>query len=107
MYIVLGIMLVGILMVCVFVLGGLFARHLIYDSLDEARQQRVSEEYYRLAGYRQAGDPKPYIPPTVRPKAPKSRYIPHMSTLDRLLHEGRRGTIMVRAGDRRKKDRAS
>ena len=93
MYIVLAILFTGIMMVCMFILGG-----------DEARQQRTNEEYYRLAGYKQAGDPKPYVPPTVRPKTPRSRYIPHMNTLDRLLHEGKRGTIMVRAG---RKDRVS
>lgn len=102
MYIVLGIVLVGIIMVCVFILGGLFARHLMMDTLDEARQQRMREEYYRLAGYQHVGDPKPYVPPTLRPKAPRSKMLPHMNTLDRLLHEGKRGTIMVRAGDHRK-----
>jgi len=103
MYLVLGIMLFGVLMVCVFILGGLFTRHLILDALDEARRQRQTEEYYRLAGVHTQSDPKPYVPPTIRPKAPRSRYLPHMNTLDRLLHEGKRGTIMVRAGDRNKK----
>lgn len=102
MYIILAIILVGILMVCVFILGGLYTRHLIFDALDEARCQRVAEDYYRMAGVQKQGDPKPYIPPTVRPRAPRSRFIPHMNTLDRLLHEGKRGTIMVRAGDRNK-----
>lgn len=103
MYFVLGFVLVGILMVCVFILGGLYTRHLIMDALDEARSQRMTEDYYRLAGVRSASDPKPYIPPTARPKTPRARILPHMNTLDRLLHEGRRGTIMVRAGDRNKK----
>lgn len=102
MYIVLGILLVGLAMVCVFLLGGIFARHLILDALDEARRERMVEDSYRLAGVRTQHDPKPYIPPTLRPKAPRARYIPHMNTLDRLLHEGKRGTIMVRAGDHRK-----
>ena len=102
MYMVLGIILVGILMVCVFILGGIFARHLMLDALDEARRQRTCEEYYRMSGYQRVGDPKPYIPPTTRPKAPRAGVLPHMNTLDRLLHEGKRGTIMVRAGDRRK-----
>lgn len=102
MYIVLGVLLIGIMMVCVFILGGLFTRHLILDALDEARRQRMSEEYYRLAGVRTPADPKPYVPPTLRPKTPRARMIPHMNTLDRLLHEGKRGTIMVRAGGRNK-----
>lgn len=102
MYIVLSVVLLGIMFVCVFVLGGIFARHLMLDALDEARRQRQSEDYYRLAGYQHVGDPKPYIPPTTRPKAPRSKMLPHINTLDRLLHEGKRGTIMVRAGDHRK-----
>ena len=101
MYIVFAIVLIGIIMTCVFMLGGFFARHMMMDALDEARRQRTIEEYYHLAGYHQTGDPKPYIPPTLRPRTPRSRYIPHMSTLDRLLREGKRGTIMVRAGDRK------
>lgn len=100
---VIVVMLFGVLLVCAFILGGLFARHLIIDALDEARQQRVTEEYYRIAGVRTPTDPKPYVPPTVRPKTPRSRYIPGMSALDRLLREGKRGTILVRAGDRNKK----
>ena len=102
MEIVFAIILLGSMFVCMFILGGIFARHLMIDALDEARRQRASEEYYRLAGFQKSGDPRPYIPPTLRPKAPMARMIPHMNTLDRLLHEGKRGTIMVRAGDRRK-----
>ena len=102
MYIVFAIIILGVMFVCAFIIGGIFARHLIMDALDEARRQRQAEEYYRLAGCHHAGDPKPYIPPTLRPRAPRARMLPHMNTLDRLLHEGKRGTIMVRAGDRRK-----
>ena len=105
MYILLGILLLGVFFICAFILGGLFARHLILDALDEARQQRQTEEYYRLAGVRTQSDPKPYVPPTIRPRTPRVRYLPCMNTLDRLLHEGKRGTIMVRAGDRRKETR--
>lgn len=107
MYIVLAILFTGVMMVCMFILGGVYTKNVMLDALDEARQQRTNEEYYRLAGYRQAGDPKPYVPPTVRPKAPRARYIPHMNALNRLLREGKRGTIMVRAGDRYRKDRVS
>lgn len=102
MYIVLGILLAGLMMVCIFILGGLYTRHLMMDALDEARQQRVSEEYYRLAGVQNSTDPKPYVPPTLRPKTPRARMIPGMNALERRLHEGKRGTIMVRAGDRNK-----
>ena len=99
MEIVFGIFLVAGMCVCAFILGGLFARRLMCDALEEARRQRVTEEYYRLAGAHRQSDPKPYVPPAIRPKTPRSRYLPHMNTLDRLLHEGKRGTIMVRAGD--------
>lgn len=102
MYIVLAVILLGIMMVGVFFLGGMYTRHIILDSLDEARRQRVAEDYYRLAGCRKYGDPAPYVPPTPTPKTPGARMIPHMGALERRLHEGRRGTIMVRAGDRRR-----
>ena len=77
MYIVLAILFTGIMMVCMFILGGVYTKNVMLDALDEARQQRTNEEYYRLAGYKQAGDPKPYVPPTVRPKTPRPRNIPH------------------------------
>lgn len=105
MYIVLAVVLLGIINVCVFILGGIFSRHLMMDVLDEARRQRQSEEYYRISGYQRVGDPKPYIPPTLRPRAPRARMLPHMDALCRVLKEGKRGTIMVRAGDRRKETR--
>ena len=100
--IVFAMILVVILMVCVFILGGVFARNLILDALDEARRQRHAEDSYRIAGVRTMSDPKPYIPPTIRPKTPRAKTLPHMNTLDRLLHERKRGTIIVRAGDHRK-----
>ena len=99
MYIALAILIVGVILVFIFVLGGLYTRHIILDSLDEARRQRMAEEYYRLAGVRSLADPKPYVPPTIRPRTPGVRMLPHMNTLDRLLHEGKRGTIMVRPSD--------
>ena len=103
MYMVLGIILLVILGVCIFLLGGLYTRHILLDALNEARRQRFTEEYYRLSGTRSQSDPRPYIPPTERPKTPRSRYLPYMNKLDRLLREGKRGTIMVRAGDRYRK----
>jgi hypothetical protein len=98
MYIILGIILCGIAAVCIFILGGLFTRHLMLDALDEARRERMMEDAYRFCGVKHPDDPKPYIPPTMRPKTPRNRYIPGMSALDRLLREGKRGTIMVRGG---------
>ena len=99
---ILAIILIAIIMVCAFILGGVFARHLMLDALDEARRERMTEDYYRMAGVRMATDPKPYVPPTIRPRTPRAKMLPHMNTLDRILHEGKRGTIMVRAGDRHK-----
>ena len=100
MEIVFGIMIIIVLIVSSFILGGLFARHLMMDALDEARRQRQMEEYYRLCGYQKVGDPMPYVPPTIRPRTPRSRFLPHMDKLDRILHEGKRGTIMVSAEER-------
>lgn len=101
MEIVFAIILLGSMFVCSFILGGIFARHLMIDALDEAREQRQAEEYYRLAGYQKVGDPRPYVPPTLRPRAPRGRYIPGLGALDRLLREGKRGTIMVRGGEQK------
>ena len=101
MEIVFAIILLGSMFVCSFILGGIFARHLMLDALDEAREQRQAEEYYRLAGYQKVGDPRPYVPPTLRPRAPRGRYIPGLGALDRLLREGKRGTIMVRSGEQK------
>ena len=103
MEIVFGIMIIMALIVSAFMLGGLFARHLMMDALDEARRQRQMEEYYRLCGYQKVGDPAPYVPPTIRPRTPRSRVLPHINKLDRLLREGKRGTIMVTAEDREEK----
>ena len=105
-YVALAILIVGLIMTGVFTLGALFAVRLLADAQDEARYDRLREEYYRLAGFRQLGDPKPYVPPrpVVIPstKLPRKRMLPHMSALDRMMHEGKRGTIMWRAGDRSK-----
>ena len=104
MYIVLAIILVGIMFVGIFVIGAMFSRHILLDALEDARHDQLRQEYYRMAGVRTPTDPKPYVPPRIRPVAPQTRrFIPCMSKLDRLLREGKRGTIMVRAGDRNKK----
>ena len=100
---VLSVLLVGVLMVLTFVLGALFSKHLIEDAQEQARYDAMRNEYYRLAGVKTVADPRPYVPP--RPKAPRVRTIlPGMSQLDRMLHEGKRGTIMWRAGDRKTPD---
>lgn len=104
--IVLAIILVGFILVGVFVLGMLLAVRLLTDAQDDARYDRLKEEYYRLAGYRNPGDPMPYCPPksVVIPsrKLPRKTMLPHMNTLDRRMREGKRGTILWRAGDRQK-----
>ena len=105
-YFVLALILIGLMMVGIFTLGALFGAHLINDAQDDARYDRLREEYYRMAGYRNPGDPQPYFPPrsVVIPsrKTPRSRLLPGMSAIDRLLKEGKRGTVMWRAGDLQK-----
>lgn len=100
-YIVLAIILVGLMMTGIFTLGALFAIRLTTDAHDEAQYDKLREEYYRLAGYRNSGDPKPYFPS--QPAAEYTRrMLPGMSALDKLMKRGQRGTIMWRAGDRQK-----
>ena len=100
MYIVLAILLFGAMMVCVFICGALFCKHLIEDAQEQARYDAMRNEYYKLAGVKTIADPRPYVPPM--PRTPrKNIMLPGMNKLDRLLHEGTRGTIMWRAGDRK------
>lgn len=97
-YTVLAVLLVGLMMTGIFTLGALFTVRLTSDAREDDRYDRLREEYYRLAGYRQAGDPKPYFPP--KPAAEYTRRVlPGMSALDRLMKQGKRGTIMWRPGD--------
>ena len=101
MYTALFIILGGLIIVGVFVLGMLFMRAIIHDEQQEARYDALRYEYYRLAGVKKPTDPRPYVPP--RPVTPRaSRILPGMSALDRLLKEGKRGTVMWRAKDRNK-----
>ena len=100
MYFVLEILFIIVSIILAFILGGICTRRVMLDALDEARRQRQMEEYYRLCGYQKVGDPMPYVPPTIRPRTPRSRFLPHMDKLDRILHEGKRGTIMVSAEER-------
>ena len=105
-FVVLAVALVGLIMVGIFTLGAFFAVRLITDAQDDARYDRLRQEYYMMAGYRNPGDPKPYVPPKsaviTRSKTPRNRMLPGMSALDRLMKEGKRGTMMWRAGDRNK-----
>lgn len=91
----------GLLLVCVFVLGGLFAVHLMTDAQDSARYEELKRRYYEVSGYRHPGDPKPYVPP--RSLAVSGRgMLPHMNALDRMMRSGKRGTILWTADDRKK-----
>ncbi len=97
-YIVLAILLMGLMDVGIFVLGALFMKSSYHDAQEEARYDQQRLEYYRLAGVRKPTDPRPYVPP--RPITPRKRMmLPGMSRLDRMMKEGKRGTIMWRAGD--------
>ncbi len=99
-YTVLAILLFGVMMLGVFIMGALFMRSIVRDAQEEARHDALKYEYYRLAGVQKPTDPRPYVPP--RPYTPRARsFLPGMGKLDRLLHEGKRGTVMWRAGDRK------
>ena len=99
--ILLAILVFGIMFVCVFIVGGLYTRHLIDDAREQMRYDRLREEYFRLADVRRIADPRPYVPPRI----PKRAFIlPHMDKLDRMMRAGKRGTIMWRAGDRKSAD---
>lgn len=104
-YIMLAVLLVGLIMVGIFVLGMITAKILIEDAQDESRYDRLREEYYQLAGFRKLGDPAPYVPPrsAVIPKrkTPRRCMLPCMDALERLMREGKRGTIMWSAKDRK------
>ena len=98
-YLVLAIIMLGLMAIGVFILGALFCRRITTDAINEARQDRIREEYFKLAGVTKLSDPRPYTPP----KTPRRRAIlPYMDKLDRMMRRGKRGTIMWRAGDRRK-----
>lgn len=100
-YSVLAVLLVGLMMTGLFTLGAIFMRNVYRDAQEEARYDALRNEYFRLAGVKCASDPRPYVPP--RPITPRrTAFLPGMSALDRLMKEGKRGTIMWRAGDRQK-----
>ena len=98
-YCTLAILLIAFLFLVVFMIGAWFMRSVMRDAQDEARHQSLQNEYYRLAGVQKSTDPKPYVPPCVRtPRA--YGMIPGLGRLERALRNGKRGTIMLRAGDR-------
>ena len=99
-YVVVVVFLLGLVFVGVFVLGMLFMRNIVHDEQQEARYDAMRYEYYRMAGVQKPSDPRPYVPP--RPVTPRARKIlPGMDKIDRLMREGKRGTVMWRAGDRK------
>lgn len=99
-YFALAILIVGLMMTGFFVLGMLFMKNTYHDAQEDARHEQLRQEYYRLAGVQKPSDPRPYVPP--RPITPRKRLLlPGMSALDRLMREGKRGTILWRAGDRK------
>jgi len=99
MYMVFAVLLAGIMLVLFFILGALFCRHIMTEAQEQAQHEALKYEFYRMAGVQKITDPKPYVPP-VTPRA--SGLIPGMGKLERMLRAGKRGTIMVRAGDRNK-----
>jgi len=98
-YSALAVLLVGLMMTGLFVLGALFMKASYRDAQEEARYDALRYEYYKVAGVQKPTDPRPYVPP--RPVTPRRRaMLPGMSALDRLMREGKRGTLMWRAGDK-------
>lgn len=106
MWIVLAILLSSLILCGAFVLGMLFARYMILDAQESAKRDRFAAESYALAGVRRPTDPKPYIPPKAYvspiPRTPQRGILPGMGKLDRLMREGKRGTILWRPSDRKK-----
>jgi len=99
-YAAMAILFLGMMFTGVFVLGALFMKMIVHDAQQEARHDELRYEYYRMAGVKKPTDPRPYVPPI--PRTPRARsFLPGMSKLDRLLREGKRGTVMWRAGDRK------
>lgn len=99
MYVVFGVLIAGIMLALFFVLGMLFCRHIMTEAQDQAKHEMLKYEFLKLANVQRPTDPMPYVPPRT-PRA--GGILPGMSKLDRLLHEGKRGTVMWRAGDRNK-----
>ena len=99
-YATLSILIGAFIILGVFVLGMLFMRHIIHEEQQEARYDAMRYEYYRMAGVQRPSDPRPYVPP--RPATPGARrMLPGMDKLERIMREGKRGTVMWRAGDRK------
>lgn len=99
-YAAISILVTGFILLGVFILGMLFMRYIVHDEQQEARCDAMRYEYYRLAGVQKPSDPRPYVPP--RPVTPRAkRMLPGMDKLERIMREGKRGTVMWRAGDRK------
>ena len=102
-----AVVLVGLIMTGIFVLGALFAIRVIANAEDDAHYDRLCEKYYQLAGVKTADDPRPYVPPRAvllsSRRTPRNGILPGMSALDRLMKEGKRGTLMWSAKDRENK----
>ena len=95
---VLGILLMclltGVVFVGIFVLGSAYSLKISCERQACERKDELRQRYYDLAGYKQPGDPKPYVPPVQRYR----RRIPHLDVLERRLRNGQRGVVMVRGG---------
>ena len=102
-YIVLAVLLTGLMMTGIFTLGALFAIRITNDAHEQDDHDRMRDEYYKLAGYRQAGDPEPYFPNRSCAEYTR-RILPGMSALDRAMKQGKRGTILWRPEDRQQKE---
>ena len=98
-YVVLAVLLTGLMMTGLFTLGALFALRITSDAHEQDEHDRMREEYYKLAGYKRSGDPKPYFPNRTCAEYTR-RILPGMSALDKMMKQSKRGTIIWRPEDR-------
>lgn len=96
-----GCFLISVIIFLAFIIGCIFMRRLIREEEEQARHEEMRREYYRLAGVRTPTDPKPYVPPYNPPRR-TNRMLPGLDRLGVLIRDGKRGTLMWRAGDRNK-----
>ena len=94
---VFDVVVAGLILVGVFISGMLFMRSIICDEAMREQYNDIRREYYSLAGVKNMSDPLPYVPPIQRRST-----LPCLYSLERRLRQGRRGTVMWKAGDRMK-----
>lgn len=93
----------SVLSLIMFILGMNYMKNIIHEEREKTQYEEMRHEWYRFAGVQHPGDPVPYVPPKkYKYRTPRGRMLPGMDALNRLMREGKRGTVMWRAGDRNK-----